>query len=315
MSAPAPSSAEPPGRAAASHAATRPADVDAFDPDLIPDLELALEHDELVLHYQPEIDLASGAVVAMEALLRWRHPGRGLLWPRDVLPVAAASGLEGRLGAWVLRHCVTEAAAWRTLPGRVADEQRQLWANVSAGQLVEPGFVEEVGAAVAAAELAPGTLGLEVTEEAIERAGSDAPRLFAALRDAGVALAVDDFGTWYSSLATLGDLPFDAVKLDRTFVRGVGSDLEDDTIVASVVKLAHAHGLYVVAEGVESWAEGARLCELGCDRAHGYLFSGPQESARARMLLVRGLGWTTPGLKGMPNPRTTADQESATSPG
>jgi EAL domain-containing protein (putative c-di-GMP-specific phosphodiesterase class I) len=290
--------AEPPGRLAAPAAADQP------DAELVRDLELALEHDELVLHFQPEIDLASGAVVAMEALLRWRHPGRGLLWPRDVLPVAAAGRLDSALGAWVLRHCVTEAAAWRELPGAVAGEPRQMWANVSAAQLLEPGFVEEVGAAVAAAELAPGTLGLEVTEEAIERAGSGALTLFTSLRDAGVALAVDDFGTWYSSLATLGELPFDAVKLDRTFVRGVGSDLEDDTIVASVVRLAHAHGLYVVAEGVESWAEGARLCELGCDRAHGYLFSGPQEPARARMMLVRGLGWTTPTGQGMPGPRT-----------
>ena len=297
MSVPDSTSAEPPGRTAARSAADGP------DPALVQDLGLALEHDELVLHFQPEIDLASGGVVAMEALLRWRHPGRGLLWPRDILPVAVASGLEGPLGAWVLRHCVTEAAAWQALPGRVPEQPRQLWANVSAGQLIEPGFVEEVGAAVAAAELPAGTLGLEVTEEAIERAGSRAPALFTALREAGVALAVDDFGTWYSSLATLGELPFDAVKLDRTFVRGVGSDLEDDTIVASVVKLAHSHGLYVVAEGVESWAEGARLCELGCDRAHGYLFSGPQEAARARMLLVRGLGWTTPTGSQLPSPR------------
>jgi EAL domain-containing protein (putative c-di-GMP-specific phosphodiesterase class I) len=289
--------ADPPGHLAASSAAA-PA-----DPELIRDLELALEHDELVLHFQPEIDLASGGVVAMEALLRWRHPGRGLLWPRDVLPIAAAARLESRLGTWVLRHCVAEAATWRGLPGLAAAQPRQLWANVSAVQLVEPGFVEEVGAAVAAAELPPGTLGLEVTEEAIERAGSGAVRLFTSLREAGVALAVDDFGTWYSSLATLGELPFDAVKLDRTFVRGVGSDLEDDTIVASVVRLAHSHGLYVVAEGVESWAEGARLCELGCDRAHGYLFSGPQEAARARMMLVRGLGWHAPGGSGVPAPR------------
>lgn len=301
--------AEPPGRSAALRAAPEP----AIDASLVTDLELAFEHDELVLHFQPELDLASGTVVAMEALLRWRHPGRGLLWPRDVFPVAAAAGLEGELGAWVLRHCVTEVAAWMQLPNYDPQQPRQLWANVSAGQLLEPGFVAEVGAAVAAAGLPPKTLGLELTEQAIERAGAQAPTLLRDLCDAGVALAVDDFGTWYSSLSTLGELPLDAVKLDRSFVRGVGSDLEDDTIVASVVKLAHAHGLYVVAEGVESWAEGARLCELGCDRAHGYLFSGPQEAARARMMLVRGLGWTTPNPAGMPVPRSAVDPAATTS--
>lgn len=299
--------AEPPGRSAAPGAAP------LVDPGLVSDLALALEHDELVLHFQPELDLASGAVVAMEALLRWRHPGRGLLWPRELFPVAAAAGLEGPLGAWVLRHCVTEAAAWMQLPNYDPAQPRQLWANVSAGQLLEPGFVAEVAAAVSAAGLPPKTLGLELTEQAIERAGTGALDLLRDLCEAGVALAVDDFGTWYSSLSTLGELPIDAVKLDRSFVRGVGSDLEDDTIVASVVKLAHAHGLYVVAEGVESWAEGARLCELGCDRAHGYLFSGPQEPARARMMLVRGLGWTAPRPVGMPGPRVRAEQPAPAS--
>ena len=106
-----------------------------------------------------------------------------------------------------------------------------------------------------------------------------------------MALAVDDFGSWYSSLATLGDLPVDAVKLDQSFVRGVGSDLDDDTIVASVIRLAHARDLYVVAEGVESWSESARLVDLGCDRAFGYLFSPPQTPERARAMLARGSGW------------------------
>jgi diguanylate cyclase len=122
------------------------------------------------------------------------------------------------------------------------------------------------------------------------------------LREIGVALALDDFGTWYSSLGTLGELPIEAVKLDRTFVRGVGSDLENDTIVSSVIELAHAHGVRVVAEGVESWAEGARLCELGCDRALGYLFSGPQRAEQARSMLLHGTGWSGAGR--MPSPRT-----------
>jgi predicted signal transduction protein with EAL and GGDEF domain len=122
-----------------------------------------------------------------------------------------------------------------------------------------------------------------------------ADEALAGLREAGVALAVDDFGTWYSSLATLGELPIEAVKLDQSFVRGVGSDLENDSIVSSVIELAHAHGVRVVAEGVESWSEGARLCELGCDRALGYLFSGPQRADQARLMLAHGTGWQGAG--------------------
>jgi diguanylate cyclase len=125
-----------------------------------------------------------------------------------------------------------------------------------------------------------------------------------ALRDIGVALAIDDFGTWYSSLGTLGELPIEAVKLDQSFVRGVGSDLENDSIVASVIQLAHAHGVRVVAEGVESWSEGARLCELGCDRALGYLFSGPQRAEQARLMLAHGTGWEGSGRVPMPRANT-----------
>src|SRR5439155_25406421 len=118
-----------------------------------------------------------------------------------------------------------------------------------------------------------------------------APARLEALRSAGLALAIDVFGTWDASLATLGELPIEAVKLDQSFVRGVGSDLEGDGIVSSVIELAHAHGVRVVAEGVESWSEGARLCELGCDRALGYLFGGPQRAEQARLMLAHGTGW------------------------
>ncbi|HET7406196.1 MAG TPA: EAL domain-containing protein [Mycobacteriales bacterium] len=257
-------------------------------------LPLALEDDTLVLHFQPEVDLASGAVVGMEALIRWQHPLCGLLWPGDFLPIADSLGLAPRIGEWVLRRCVDELRSWERLPPRPGGEQRQLWVNISAAQLLCPGFVEMVADLIAGAGLPGGALGVEVTEEAVGRAPELAARLLRELRVAGAATAIDDFGTWYSTLATLDDLPIDAVKLDRSFVRGVGSDLEDDNIVASVIRLAHARDKYVVAEGVESWAEGARLCELGCDRALGYLFSGPQRGDRARWMLTRGTGWRGP---------------------
>lgn len=261
------------------------------DLDLVPELARAIEQGRLELHYQPEIDLASGAVVGMEALLRWQHPRRGLLWPSDFLPAAEATGIIVELGDWVLQQCVEELAQWRTLPPRPGVGERQMWVNVSSIQLAQRDFTDHVAALVSGAGLAPGVLGLELTEESLATGDRESVALLAALREAGVALAIDDFGTWYSSLATIGELPIDAIKLDPTFVRGVGSDLEEDNIVASVIRLAHAHDLYVVAEGVESWAEGARLCELGCDRGMGYLFSGPQRPEKARWMLARGTGW------------------------
>lgn len=262
-----------------------------IDMQLVPALQSAIDDDALELHYQPEIDLASGAVVGMEALVRWNHPDRGLLWPEDFLPVAEAAGLLALIDTWVLEQGVVELARWQRLGGPPPEHPRQLWVNVSATQLGAAGFADWVGRVISDAGLPPGVLGLEVTEEALARNERVAPGVLRDLRAAGAALAVDDFGAWYSSLASLQELPVDAVKLDRQFGRGVGSDLEDDSIAASVSRLAHAHHLYVVAEGVEAWTEGARLRELGCGRAHGYVFSAPQRAERARWMLVRGTGW------------------------
>jgi EAL domain-containing protein (putative c-di-GMP-specific phosphodiesterase class I) len=273
----------------------------ALDLDLVTELDRAIDAGEFVLHYQPEVDLADGGVVGMEALLRWQHRRRGLLWPKEFLPVAEASGLILRLGDWVLEQCIRELAHWRSIARQPETGPWQLWMNVSGLQLADPGFVDRVGTLVSGAGLPSGALGLEVTEEALGQDGT--PGVLESLRDAGVALAVDDFGTWYSSLATIGEVPVDAIKLDQTFVRGVGSDLDEDTIVAAIIRLAHARHLYVVAEGVESWSEGARLCELGCDRASGFLFNGPEPATRARLLLARGTGWRAPTQQsGAPTP-------------
>ena len=266
----------------------------AYDVDLVAAMRAALGDGQFVLHYQPEVDLASGEVVAMEALLRWQHPDRGLLWPGEFLPAAEASGFIVEMGAWVVAECVREAALWQRLPSARRAGGKQLWVNVSAAELASPGFVDTVAALIQEVRLPDGILGFEVRETGL---GADLATVGGVLDDlkkAGVMVALDDFGTWYSALSHLDELPLDAVKLDQRFVRGVGLDLEDDAIVASVIKLAHAHGLEVVAEGVESWSEGARLCELGCDRAHGYLFAGPQLPERARWLLSRGVGWRAP---------------------
>jgi EAL domain-containing protein (putative c-di-GMP-specific phosphodiesterase class I) len=268
-------------------------------PELVADLRTATAAGAFGLVFQPEVELSSGAVVGMEALLRWPHPRRGLLGPRDFLETAEQAGLMPEIGSWVLERAAAELLAWREMPPHPTVRTRQLWINVAAAQFTNR-FVQQIAETIHRYHLRPGTLGLEFSERTLEAIGPKALAVLHELRALGCALAVDDFGTWYSSLATLDELPIDAVKLDRRFVRGVGGDLDDDSIVASVIRLAHARDLYVVAEGVESWAEGTRLAELGCDRAHGYLFSTPQSAEKARLMLARGVGWRIRAAAGAP---------------
>ncbi|MGB8650294.1 MAG: EAL domain-containing protein [Mycobacteriales bacterium] len=270
-------------------------------------LHRATSDGSLELMYQPEIDMATGAIVAMEGLLRWHHGSLGVLGPNDFLDLAIRSGEISPIGEWVLRTGAAEAASWMTIPGAT----RQLWLNVSGEQLRADGFTELVAEVVSDAGLPGGALGLEVAERSILDMGHDAAPVLRGLRKAGVALAVDDFSSYYATLGAIEALPVDAVKLGHRYVRGVGDAEHDDSFVAKVIERAHARGLYVVAEGVETWSEHARLIELGCDRAHGWLFASAQRADRARWLLTQGTGWrgstTPPGFQAIPfpNPRTT----------
>jgi EAL domain-containing protein (putative c-di-GMP-specific phosphodiesterase class I) len=268
------------------------------DQDMGAALTRAITDQTLVVHFLPEVDLATGAVTGVEAVLRWQHPRRGLLWSPEFMPVAERTGLADTLGWVLLRAAAAELSGWRSLPQTPASTPRQMWVAVSACQLLEVDFVERIALLIAEHDLAPGTLGLEIGEDTLSMGSRYAPALLADLRRVGVALAIADIRTWYAGIAAMGDLPVEAVKLDRAFVRGVGADLAQDGIVSAVVALAHAHGLRVVADSVESWTEGARLCELGCDRALGYLFSGPQDSEDARLMLAHGAGWCTPAQRG-----------------
>lgn len=248
----------------------------------------------LELLYQPEVDLASGAIVAMEALLRWHHPQLGMLAPPAFLDLAEASGDIVPIGTWALREAAAEAVRWQLLPGAT----RRLWVNVSPTQVAADDFVELVTDIVTEHALPPGALGLEMAESTVIGLGAAAGSLLGALRRAGVALAVDDFSSWYATLGAIQALPIDAVKLCHRYVRGVGEDVGidggGDSIVATVITQAHLRGLDVVAEGVETWGEAARLTELGCDRAHGWLFSSAQRADKARWLLDHGTGWRVP---------------------
>jgi EAL domain-containing protein (putative c-di-GMP-specific phosphodiesterase class I) len=265
--------------------------VDTLHLDQLPALRRSVTDGSLELLYQPEVDLTSGAIVAMEALLRWHHETLGLLQPPSFLELADSSGEIRSIGEWVLRTGAAEAATWAGLPGA----QRRLWLNVSAVELVGDGFIDLVADVVQSAGLLPGALGLEIAESCVIALGESAAPLLRELREAGVSLAVDDFSSFYSTLGAIKVLPLDAVKLSRRYVRGVGELVgpngEGDPLVVAVIEQAHANGLYVVAEGVETWGEAARLTELGCDRAHGWLFASAQRAEKARWMLEHGHGW------------------------
>ncbi len=274
-------------------------------------LHRATTDGSLELVYQPEIDLDSGGIVAMEGLLRWHHGDLGVLGPDAFLDLAIRSGEISPIGEWVLRTGAAEAASWSDLRG----PRRQLRLNVSVEQLRAEGFAELVAQVVQEHQLPGGALGLEVSEHTVLQLGSDAAAVLHELRATGVSLVIDDFTSFYATLGAIEALPVDGVKLGHRYVRGVGDADHDDSFVAEVITRAHARGLFVVAEGVETWGEHARLIELGCDRAHGWLFASAQRADKARWLLTQGMGWrggiVTPDVQAasfppVPAPRVTA---------
>jgi diguanylate cyclase (GGDEF)-like protein/PAS domain S-box-containing protein len=234
-------------------------------------LRLGLERDEFVLHYQPQVDLSTGAIVGWEALVRWQHPEQGLLPPGRFLPVADASGLIVPLGEHVMFKACRQAQAWKQgqMPARVA-------INVSAQQFRSGGFLKAVRGALASTGLDPRLLELEIVENALIAHEPVLDNAFEALGAMGVELAIDDFGTGYSSLSYLKRLPIDTVKIDQSFVRDVPGSPEACAIVQAVVAMAHGLGLEVVAEGIESPPQLEFLRQAGCDRGQGHLFGRPE---------------------------------------
>jgi diguanylate cyclase (GGDEF)-like protein len=247
-------------------------------------LRSALDHDELRVHYQPIFSLRDLRTVGVEALVRWQHPTRGLLPPSEFIDVAEDSGLIVPLGAWVLAESCRQLVEWNSqLPD---DRKLSLSVNLSARQLAEPGLVETVRSTLQAAGIDPMIVDvwLEVTETLVLRDPESAAARLTELRSLGVRLAVDDFGTGYSSLSYLRRFPVSALKIDRAFVAGLGQSSEDEAIVLAVVHLAHALGLEVVAEGVESDVQLSRLREIGCDFAQGYLLQAPLPAHQLNIL-------------------------------
>ena len=248
-------------------------------------LRRALEHDELRVLFQPQFELASGRRVAVEALLRWDHPVRGLVMPGDFLRVAEETGIIVPIGEWVLgKACELE----RSFASESTNDhvRRSVSTNVSARQLQRPDFPDVVARAVRNYAIDPATLCLEVAERALLDDLDTTNEALRALKDLGVQLAIDDFGTGGSSLTYLRRFPFDELKIDHMFVEGLGRSAADDAIVAATIDMAHALGMIVAAEGVETEAQRVRLCELGCDRAQGYHLGPPEDVTPRRLVLV-----------------------------
>jgi diguanylate cyclase (GGDEF)-like protein len=237
---------------------------------LLGELRVALDQRQLVLHYQVKIDLVTGEVRGVEALVRWQHPERGLLAPDSFVPTADRTGLINPLTDYVLDVALEKAAHWLEQGLAVP-----MAVNISARSLLDPAFPDRVFAALAARRMPAGSLILEITETSIMEDPEHALAALQRLHDAGVYLSIDDFGTGYSSLAYLKRLPVDEIKIDRAFISSLAVDARDRLIVASTVSLGRALGLDVVAEGVEDEATLAVLQELGCDLAQGFLLGRP----------------------------------------
>ena len=248
------------------------------------DLRRALARGELLLYFQPQVDLRSGRILGFEALLRWNHPERGLLLPDQFIPIAEECGLIHALGGWAIGEACAQARRWTDAglnPQRIA-------VNVSGSQLLHKHLVETVRAAMAEHRFTPGELDLEleITESVLQSASRSAPVL-RQLRELGVRIAIDDFGTGYSSLGVLKHMPIDTLKIDRVFIRNAPDDGDAQAIAKAMIVMAHGLGLHVVAEGVETPAQCRFLLEQGCDEVQGHLYSPPLPGDEVPALMAR----------------------------
>ena len=246
------------------------------------DLERALENGELVMHYQPIVALATQNILGVEALVRWRHPRRGMVSPEDFIPLAEETGMISTIGRFVLRRSCLEALAWSDmLPDFL------LTVNLSGRQLRQDGFVAEVQSILTETGFDPHRLVLEITETVMVEDDEAMRGTLLALKSLGVRLAIDDFGTGYSSLATLRDLPVDILKIAKPFIDGLGGDGDDGAFAAAIVRLGQTLGLAMVAEGIERVEQLDELRPLLCGMGQGYLFAKPMEGALFTELLGR----------------------------
>lgn len=249
------------------------------------DLRRALERNEFALHYQPKIDLATGAITGVEALLRWTHPTRGSISPAQFIPIAEDTGLILPIGAWVLREACTQAQAWveAGLPmGTIA-------VNVSAIELRNADFLREMLSTLCDSGHDPRSLELELTESFLMKNSGSAASVLQSIREKGVRIAIDDFGTGFSSLSYMRKFPLDALKIDQSFIRQIVTSSDDTAIVSAIISMGQSLKLRAIAEGVETTEDLTFLQQLKCDEAQGYYFSRPVPAERCADLLRIGL--------------------------
>jgi EAL domain-containing protein (putative c-di-GMP-specific phosphodiesterase class I) len=237
------------------------------------ELRTALERGELRIDYQPIVDLETGRIIEMEALVRWQHPRLGLVSPARFIPVAEETGLIVSIGHWVLEQACRRARTWRTTLPNARDLVMSV--NLSARQFHHPELVADVAETLRETGLEPTALKLEITESVLMEHAGRAIATMHELSALGVHLAVDDFGTGYSSLAYLKHFPVDTLKIDRSFVHGIDRDRSDTAIIGSIIALAGSLQLAVTAEGIETAEQLAELQALGCDQGQGYYLARP----------------------------------------
>jgi len=236
------------------------------------DLRQALENDQMLVYYQPLVDISTHTVVGLEALMRWMHPERGIVGPTEFISIAESTGLIVTLGRWLIRHACLDSVSIRQSADR---SDLQLSVNISARQLDDPLLVKCVHDALMESGLPPASLTLEITESVFISDADRSLNVLEQLRSIGVKLSIDDFGTGYSSLGYLQQLPVDELKIDRTFIVAAADSSESRALVRTIVDLARDFGLRTVAEGIETVGqlEGAR--DAGCEYAQGFLFASP----------------------------------------
>ena len=274
--------------------------------DLETDLRRAVERKEFQLHYQPIVSFKTGMLAGFEALIRWRHPSRGLVEPAGFIQVAEETGLIVPIGSWVIGEACRQLRAWHVeLPWTAG---LSVHVNLSGKQFIQSDLADEIAAVLRETELPASNLSLEITESAIIENPTAVVAILEQLKALGVQISIDDFGTGHSSLSYLHRFPINSLKIDRSFVSAMSS--EQSGIVSAIIGLAHALQLEVIAEGVETAPHLAQLTELGCEYGQGYLFAKPLDASRARMLLATA---TDSPLEAGSRVRAFAVQQAASS--
>ena len=246
-------------------------------------LRRALDGGELRVHFQPKVSLRTRRPMGAEALVRWEHPERGLISPAEFVPLAEETGLILPLGRWVLEEACRQARVWQE---EYPDRRSTMSVNLSAKQFQQPHLLEGISEVLESTGLEPCGLVLEITESVLMEDAQANIATLEGLKGLGVQLAIDDFGTGYSSLEYLKRFPVDVIKIDRSFVQGLGLSSKDTAIVQTVINLADALGLTPIAEGIETAEQAERLQDMGCRIGQGYYFARPLPSAEATNLLL-----------------------------